>query len=115
MSMTLYGYWRSTAAYRVRIALGLKALPHDAISISLRTGEQSADAYKAINPQGFVPFLVDGNTMLGQSLAIIEYLDEVYRIRCWVPANRPRGRGFAALPQSWPWVKHERGWCGKGG
>src|SRR3546814_4141379 len=71
MSMTLYGYWRSTAAYRVRIALGLKALPHDAISISLRTGEQSADAYKAINPQGFVPFLVDGNTMLGQSLAII--------------------------------------------
>src|SRR3546814_8742110 len=76
--MTLYGYWRSTAAYRVRIALGLKGLPYESISINLRAGEQLGETFKEINPQGFVPWLVDGEAGLGQSLAIIEYLDEVY-------------------------------------
>src|SRR3546814_20735800 len=78
MMRTLYGYWRSTAAYRVRIALGLKSLPYESISINLRAGEQLGEAFKKINPQSLVPWLVDGEAGLGQSLAIIEYLDEVY-------------------------------------
>src|SRR3546814_3242933 len=78
MMRTLYGYWRSTSAYRVRIALGLKSLPYESISINLRAGEQLGEAFKKINPQSLVPWLVDGEAGLGQSLAIIEYLDEVY-------------------------------------
>jgi maleylpyruvate isomerase len=77
MSLQLSTFWRSSAAYRVRIALGLKGLPYDAVFINLAKGEQSAAAYRAQNPQGRVPFLQDGDFGLGQSLAIIDYLDEV--------------------------------------
>ncbi len=78
MSRTLYGYWRSTAAYRVRIALGLKGLTWDQSVIDLRLGQQSDPEFLRLNPQGMVPFLVDGDAGLAQSLAIIEYLEEVY-------------------------------------
>jgi maleylpyruvate isomerase len=74
--MILYDYFRSSAAYRVRIALNLKGLPAERRLVHLRRGEQRAEAYLAVNPQGLVPTLIDGNVHLTQSLAIIEYLDE---------------------------------------
>jgi maleylpyruvate isomerase len=74
--MQLYDYWRSSAAYRVRIALNLKGLDYTQTSIDLRAGNQRAEGYLELNPQGLVPFLQDGEVGLAQSLAIIEYLDE---------------------------------------
>lgn len=77
---TLYGYFRSSAAYRVRIALGLKGLEYTYEAVNLMPGvsEQKSDAYRAINPQGRVPYFVDGEVKLSQSPAILEYLEEVY-------------------------------------
>lgn len=77
---TLYGYFRSSAAYRVRIALGLKGLDYKYEAVNLMPGvsEQKSDAYRAINPQGRVPYFVDGDVKLSQSPAILEYLEEVY-------------------------------------
>jgi len=75
--MKLYGYWRSTAAYRVRIALHLKSIDFDSSSIHLvkNGGEQHKDNYVAINPNQLVPTLIDGDFSLNQSLAIIDYLE----------------------------------------
>ena len=78
MSRVLYDFWRSSAAYRVRIALGLKGLDHDLAEVDLLAGAQASDEYRARNPQGLVPFLVDGEAGVSQSIAIIEYLDEIY-------------------------------------
>lgn len=78
VTRTLYDYWRSSASYRVRIALHLKGLSFEQRGIDLRTGAQSGVGFRLLNPQGFVPYLIDGDTGLNQSLAIIEYLDEVY-------------------------------------
>jgi maleylacetoacetate isomerase len=75
-AMLLYDYFRSSAAYRLRIALNLKGLSPERRSIHLRRGEQRAADYLALNPQGLVPMLVVGGRPLTQSLAIIEYLDE---------------------------------------
>ncbi len=75
---TLYGYFRSTAAYRVRIALGLKGLSANHKFIHLRKGEQNLPDYIKLNPAGLVPYWVDSNVHLAQSIAIIEYLDELY-------------------------------------
>ena len=77
--MKLYGYWRSTAAYRVRIALHLKGINFDTISVHLvkNGGEQHKDDYVAINPNQLVPTLIDGDFSLNQSLAIIDYLEAV--------------------------------------
>jgi maleylpyruvate isomerase len=74
----LYGYFRSTAAYRVRIALGLKALSAQHRFVHLRKGEQTQEAYRRINPAGLVPYWIDNDLHLAQSLAIIEYLDETH-------------------------------------
>ncbi len=78
--MKLYTFFRSSASYRVRIALNLKGVSYDQVPIHLRRGggEQSSATYKAINPQALVPALEDGGRILTQSLAIIEYLDEKY-------------------------------------
>ena len=85
--LTLYGYWRSSAAYRVRLALAWKGLSATSIPIDLRTGEQAGDAFRARNPQGLVPLLdIDGVT-LSQSLAIIEYLDETHPEPPLLPAD----------------------------
>lgn len=78
MTRTLYDYWRSSASYRVRIALNLKGLDYAQKPIDLRTGAQAGVGFKLLNPQGFVPYLIDGDVGLNQSLAIIEYLDEIY-------------------------------------
>lgn len=76
--MKLYGYFRSSAAYRVRIALNLKNVEYELAPVHLRKGEQRAADYLALNPQGFTPTLVDTDRPLTQSLAILEYLDEAY-------------------------------------
>lgn len=74
----LHGYWRSGTSYRVRIALNLKGLAHDQATLDLRTGAQREDAYRALNPQGLVPALETDGTVLTQSPAILEWLDERY-------------------------------------
>lgn len=82
MSLKLYGYWRSSASYRVRIALNLKQLDYEYIPVHLvnNGGEQKSDAYQSLNPSQLVPTLLDedADVTLSQSLAIIEYLDEKY-------------------------------------
>jgi maleylacetoacetate isomerase len=82
MSLKLYGYWRSSASYRVRIALNLKNIDYENIPIHLvkNGGEQRSEAYQLLNPAMLVPTLVDEDSdiTLNQSLAIIEYLDEKY-------------------------------------
>ncbi len=76
--LTLHDYWRSSASYRVRITLNLLNLDHQSISVNLLEGEHKSTNYQAINPQGIVPTLTEGDTHLGQSLAIIEYLNETH-------------------------------------
>lgn len=85
--MILFGYWRSSAAYRVRIALALKGLAYETRGIDLRHGMQGASEFLARNPQGRVPWLEDGAVGLSQSLAIIEYLDETYPAPPLLPAE----------------------------
>jgi maleylacetoacetate isomerase len=76
--MKLYTFFRSSASFRVRIALNLKGLAYDPALISLPKGEHLAAAYTGVNPSGLVPALQDGDQLLTQSLAIMEYLDEVH-------------------------------------
>jgi maleylacetoacetate isomerase len=78
MSLRLYDYWRSSAAYRVRIALNLKRLAYETIDISLVDGAHLSPDYRAKSPQGFVPMLEVDGVRLTQSLAIIDYLDLAY-------------------------------------
>ena len=83
----LYDYWRSSAAYRVRIALNLKGVDYESRQIDLRADEQQADEYRQLNPQGLVPMLeIDGHR-LTQSLAIINYLDLRYANQPLLPAS----------------------------
>ena len=78
-TVTLYTYWRSQAAFRVRIALRLKGIANEKITLDLLKGDQFAASYQALNPEGVVPTLIDGaGEPLVQSLAILEYLDEKY-------------------------------------
>ena len=98
--LTLYSYWRSSAAYRVRIALNLKGLSYQTIPVHLikNGGEQLSDAYRAINPQGLVPVLLHQDHVLTQSLAICEYLDECFGQYPLLPADslqRARVRSLA--------------------
>ena len=75
--MKLYSYWRSSSAYRVRIALNLKGIAHEIVPVHLVRdgGEQHAPAYRALNPHGLVPLLVDGEARISQSMAILDYLE----------------------------------------
>ena len=96
--MKLHGYFRSSAAFRVRIALNLKGLDYAQVPHHLRKAEQHAPAYLKLNPQGMVPALEDGPSVLTQSLAIIEYLDETHPeppILPATPAERARVRALA--------------------
>jgi maleylacetoacetate isomerase len=98
--MKLYGFFRSSAAFRVRIALNLKGLPYETAAIHLRRGDQERPEYRSVNPQGLVPALeIDGNTLV-QSLAIIEYLDETHPDPPLLPAapeERARVRALADI------------------
>lgn len=102
MSIRLYSYWRSSAAYRVRIALNLKGLDYDTVPVSLAPGESEhrKESYRAINPQMLVPFLEDGEIAIGQSMAILEYLEEAYPAPNLLPRDEPlrsRVRAFCNL------------------
>jgi len=87
--LTLYSYWRSSAAYRVRIALNLKGLSYQTIPVNLVRdgGEQLGEDYRIINPQGLVPVLLHEGHVLTQSMAICEYLDEVFPQSPLLPAD----------------------------
>jgi maleylacetoacetate isomerase len=93
--MKLYTYFRSSASYRVRIALNLKNLTVDLIPIHLvkHGGEQLQPEFRALNPDGLVPVLIDGDQTITQSLAIIEYLDELHPSPPLLPAS-PRERAY---------------------
>ena len=98
--MKLHTYFRSSAAYRVRIALGLKGLDYDPVFVCLAEGEQKTAGYLAQNPQGLIPLLDTGDEVLSQSLAIIEYLDETHPEPPLLPGNpleRARVRAMAQL------------------
>lgn len=92
MTMRLYGFWRSLATYRVRVALALKGVEAHEVPVNLLQGMQHRDDYKAINPQSVVPALViDDGPPLFQSLAILEYLEETHPEPSLLPRD-PRGR-----------------------
>jgi maleylpyruvate isomerase len=93
--MKLYTYYRSQASFRVRIALNLKGLQREDVYLHLERGDQFAAEYRAVNPQMVVPTLVDGDTKLFQSLAILEYLDEQYPEPPLLPSE----------PQARAWVR----------
>lgn len=88
MKPTLYTYWRSSAAYRVRIALNLKGIDYNAVPVSLGEGGHRQEKYREINPQMLVPFFDDGEVATGQSMAILEHLEESYNDLPLVPADK---------------------------
>lgn len=99
--LTLYSYFRSSASFRVRIALNLKRLPYQTMPVHLlrQGGEQHSATFRERNPSGLVPVLVDGDLSVPQSLAIIEYLEETYPTPRLLPsdtAERARVRSLAA-------------------
>jgi maleylacetoacetate isomerase/maleylpyruvate isomerase len=101
-SLVLYSYWRSSAAFRVRIALNLKGLRYETRAVHLvrEGGEQHSPDYAALNPQELVPTLVDGEKVITQSLAIAEYLDETHPQPALLPtdaAGRARVRALAQI------------------
>ena len=98
--MKIYGYWRSTAAYRVRIALAIKNIDAEYVAVDLVKdgGEQHQPAYREINPQGLVPALETNDKIITQSVAILEYLEEQYpepTILSTEPFLKARIRAFA--------------------
>ncbi|MDW8478822.1 MAG: maleylacetoacetate isomerase [Xanthomonadales bacterium] len=100
--LTLYSYWRSSAAYRVRIALNLKTLPYRIVPVNLLAegGEQHRAPFRELNPQRLVPVLVHGERVFRQSLAIIEYLDGVFPDPPLLPRSpreRARVQGLAQV------------------
>jgi maleylacetoacetate isomerase len=119
--MQFFSFWRSLAAFRVRIALNLKGLATDVTTVDLDNEMQRADAYRSVNPQMMLPALIDGEgPPLVQSLAIIEYLDEVHPSPPLLPAEprgRARVRGLAQMvaceghplltPRVWRYLEHE--------
>ena len=96
--MELFNYFRSSASYRVRIALALKGLDYDYIPVHLQRNEQFAESYAALSPARLVPLLEDGDNLVSQSLAIIEYLEETHPEPPLLPkdaAARARVRALA--------------------
>ena len=91
--MKFYSFWRSLAAFRVRIVINIKDIvPDEVVNVDLIKGDQRQDAYKKVNPQMLLPALVDGDgPILFQSIAIMEYLDETHPSPPILPKD-PRGR-----------------------
>ena len=97
--LKLYGYFRSSAAFRVRIGLNLKGLTYEQTIVHLRKGDHRLPIYLDLNPQGMVPSLIDGPQVLTQSLAILEYLDETRPQPAFLPADAPGRARVRALAQ----------------
>lgn len=98
MTLKLYSFWRSSASYRVRIALALKGMAYEYVPVHLTRdgGEQHRPEYRALNPQGRVPLLVDGDFRLAQSMAILDYLEALQPAPALRPADaRQRARVIA--------------------
>jgi maleylpyruvate isomerase len=98
--MKLYNFFRSGTSHRLRIALNLKGLDYDYVAVDLRKNEHQGLAFKTLNPQGLVPALVDGDLVLTQSVAIIEWLEERYPTPALMPTQvdeRARVRALAAV------------------
>jgi maleylacetoacetate isomerase/maleylpyruvate isomerase len=98
--MKLYNYFRSSASFRVRIAMNLKGLPFEYISVHLAKGEHKKPEYSAIAADGLVPLLDTGDAQLSQSMAIIEYLDEMHPSPALLPADALGRAKVRALAQS---------------
>lgn len=94
--LRLHDYWRSSASYRVRIALNVKGLAYETLPVDLRRGAQRETGFLAVNPQGLVPVLEDGATSIAQSVAILEYLEETHP----APALLPRSASERAQVRS---------------
>jgi maleylacetoacetate isomerase len=97
--MQLYNYFRSSASYRVRIALALKGLEYDYMPVHLQKNEQLGPAFAQISPAGLVPVLQDGDKLLTQSIAIIEYLDETHPEPSLLPGDAFQRARIRALGQ----------------
>ncbi|MDE2408204.1 MAG: maleylacetoacetate isomerase [Xanthomonadaceae bacterium] len=100
-TLRLYSYWRSSAAYRVRIGLNLKGLAYDIVPVHLlhNGGQQHAETYHQVNPQELVPALLHGKRQLTQSLAILEYLDEIWPTPPLLPGTARERQRVRALAQ----------------
>ena len=100
--LRLYSYWRSSAAYRVRIGLNLKGLPYELVPVHLvrNGGEQHSEAYREVNPLGLVPVLEHGSRKMQQSIAILEYLDETWPQPALLPATARDRQRVRALAQT---------------
>lgn len=104
VSRLLYGYWRSSASYRVRIALNLKKLSYEHRGVHLVKSEQRSEAFLDMNPQGFVPLYVETSETaepfrLSQSLAILDYLEAAYPERAILPSDAQKSAQIKALAQ----------------
>ena len=97
--MELYNYFRSSASYRVRIALALKGLPYDYRAVHIAKNEQFQESYAAVSASRLVPLLRDGEHLITQSMAIIEYLDETHPQPPLLPADAPGRARVRALAQ----------------
>lgn len=100
--LKLYSYWRSSASYRVRIALNLKGLEHEIVPVNIAPGsdEQKDPTHRARNPQMLVPVLADGDRLFTQSMAIIEYLDEAYAGPALLPGGARERARMRAIAQA---------------
>src|SRR5579872_2866340 len=100
LMLKLYNYYRSSASFRVRIALNLKKIPYENISVHLAKNEQNAPEFQSINPQALIPVLQDNDKIITQSFAIIEYLEDLHPTPSFFPTDpyqKALARSFALM------------------